>query len=381
MPGASADSDSSLLGGLSKRVFLRRHWQKRPLLVRQAFDRSIVRLLDKRRLMSLAGRDDVEARLVERRGAVWRVRHGPIARARFPSPQRRHWTLLVNGVNLHVEAAQLLLQRFAFLSWARIDDLMASFAAPGGGVGPHFDSYDVFLVQGAGRRSWRVASPRNYSLVESAPLKLIDDFQPEDEYLLEPGDMLYLPPGWGHEGTALEACLTYSVGFRAPRAAELAAAFLDWLHDRRLPEADYRDARAKPVTQPGRIPERMLEFARAACSRLAWSSRDIECFLGEHLSSPKPSVAFERPPRPISRAAFCRRLAGAGVALDPKTLLLYRGAAHYLNGERILAPRAARTALQKLADARRFEGAALARCGAAGLMHEWYLLGYINLCP
>src|SRR5262249_39683694 len=151
------------------------------------------------------------------------------------------WTLLVNGVNHHAAAAERLLRRFAFLSQARLDDVMVSYAAPGGGVGPHVDSYDVFLVQGAGRRLSRIEPPREFPLVEGAPLKLIEGFAPEDEYLLEPGDLLYLPPGWGHDGIALDECFTCSVGFRAPRGAELGAAFLDYLHERGMPDAQYRD--------------------------------------------------------------------------------------------------------------------------------------------
>lgn len=375
----SSTGAAPLLGGLSRREFLQRHWQQRPLLVRGAFARSIARISNRERLVALAGRDDVESRLVERRGARWRVSHGPIAAARFPNASASRWTVLVNGANFHLPAAQALLEHFSFLSWARIDDVMASYASPGGGVGPHWDSYDVFLVQGSGRRSWRLAAPRDYAMLESAPLKLIAGFRAEEEHVLGPGDMLYVPPGWGHEGTALEACITYSVGFRAPGAAQLGAAFLDWLQERGIPEARYRDKQEAP--SPGRIPASLAGFARAATGRLAWSPRDVAHFLGEYLSAPKPQIAFRRPGRALARAAFERRLAGAAVELDAKSLMLYDQESLYLNGERLVFPRRSRGALRQLSDTRRIAGAALVRAGAGTLMHEWYLLGYIHLRP
>lgn len=381
MPPGAADFDShtALLGGLSKRKFMRRHWQRLPLLVSRAFDSSVAKLADRQLLSALAARAGVESRLVERRRNGWRVRYGPLTRSCYPAAGTHPWTLLVSGFNLHAGAAQTLLERFSFLSWPRTDDVMASYAVPGGGVGPHVDSYDVFLIQGAGRRRWRISSPREYALVPGVPLKLIANFHSEHEYVLEAGDMLYLPPGWGHEGTALEPCVTFSVGFRAPQASELAASFLDWLQERGLPEDTYRDLNAAPSSRPGRIPRLMLDFTQARLAQLRWTSADVERFLGEYLSAPKPSIVFQAPARKISKAVFDRRLARALVRLSAKSLLLYRAQACYLNGERVVVPRTARQALRRLADAREQRGAELLRCGAARLMHEWYGLGYIQL--
>ena len=378
-PLADFDRGSALLGGLSRRRFLRNHWQKLPLIVRRAFEPSLARLANRRFMSSLAMRPDVESRLIERRRSGWHVRHGPIGPAAYPAAGKHPWTLLVSGFNLHVPAAQTLLEQFSFLSWARTDDVMASFAVAGGGVGPHFDSYDVFLIQGAGRRRWRVSGPREYSLVPGAPLKLIADFRHDHEYVLEPGDMLYLPPGWGHEGTAIDPCVTFSVGFRAPQASELAASFLDWLHERGVPESSYRDESAAPSSAPGRIPLPMLEFARSAFDNLRWSAADVEQFLGEFLSTPKPSVVYEAPARIPSVEQFGRKLARARLVLCAKSVLLYRGQSFFMNGERVIVPRAARQALRAFADAREQDGAALLRCGAIRLMHEWYELGYIQL--
>src|SRR3954462_8337426 len=197
-----------LLGGLTPREFLRRHWQKRPLFVRGALPR-FSGVLSEPELRALAARDDVEARVVERRGPRDRTQHGPFARLR---PQRRDWTLLVSGVNLHHVGADALLRRFSFVPQARLDDVMVSYATPGGGVGPHVDSYDVFLLQGSGRRRWRISSKGGREFDPGSPLPVLSGFVPDEEWVLGPGDMLYLPPGWAHEGTAVDACLTCSVG-------------------------------------------------------------------------------------------------------------------------------------------------------------------------
>ncbi len=367
-----------LLGGLSPRTFMLRHWQKRPLLVRGALP-GFRGLGGKRALAALAARDDVESRLVERRRARWRVTHGPIAAARLRRAGPIDWALLVSGVNLFDAAADRLLRRFDFLPQARLDDVMVSYAVPGGGVGPHADSYDVFLLQGPGRRVWRLQPPRDWALVAGAPLRLIADFAPEEEILAEPGDLLYLPPGWGHDGVALEHCFTYSIGFRAPRGAELGAAFLDWLQARGLPEREYRDPGLRPAAHSARIPDRMLRHAAATLARMRWSGADVADFLGEYLSAPKPHVSFAPRRRRLARAAFAQRLARADAVLDRRTQLLYLGRRFYLNGDALTARPAQRATLAALADARRLAGRALARGGLAELAQEWYQDGVLHL--
>jgi 50S ribosomal protein L16 3-hydroxylase len=355
-----------VLGGLSAQQFLRHHWQKRPLLVRGALP-GFRGAATRAQLAALAARADVEARLVQRRGARWRVVHGPLACTAL----QRNSTLLVSGVNLHLAAADRLLRLFSFLPQARLDDVMVSWAAPGGGVGPHFDSYDVFLVQGAGRRVWRLQRPRHFRLVEGAPLKLIADFEPDDEVLAAPGDLLYLPPGWGHEGVALEDCLTCSVGLRAPQGEELAAAFLDYLHERGLPRGAYRDPRLRPARRSAEIPRPLAAHAVAVLGRIRWRRGDVEDFLGRTLSSPKPHVVFVLPRRALARAAFARALRRTAVVLDPRTQMLTLGARCFINGESLRATRA----LRALADRRQGRlPAALADCA-----HRWYLSGYLHL--
>jgi len=355
----------SLLGGLTAQQFLRRHWQKKPLLVRGALPGfpGVVRAA---RLAGLAARSDVESRLVTRAGAGWRVTHGPLACKALP----RRATLLVSGVNLHVPAAEALLRRFAFLPQARLDDVMVSWASPGGGVGPHADSYDVFLVQGTGRRVWRLQRPRAFALVEGAPLRLIAGFAPEEELLAEPGDLLYLPPGWGHEGVALEECQTCSVGFRAPLGEELAAAFLDFLHERGLPRDAYRDPDLRPVRRAAEIPGPLAAHAARVLARIRWRRSDIERFLGCYLTTPKPHVVFAAPRRPLARGAFARRLRGSRVRLDARSLMLHRGRHCFLNGEVVCS----HPALRRLADDRRTR----LPSSLAATAHGWYLSGYLQ---
>jgi 50S ribosomal protein L16 3-hydroxylase len=335
-----------LLGGLTPREFLRRHWQKRPLFVRGALPR-FGGVLSERELAALAARDDVESRVVERRGRRYDTLHGPFARLR---PRRRDWTLLVSGVNLHHAGADALLRRFSFVPQARLDDVMVSYATPGGGVGPHIDSYDVFLIQASGRRRWRIAG--------AAP------------WVASPGDLVYLPPGVRHDGVALEPCFTYSIGFRAPSGAELGAAFLDWLHERGLADARYRDPALAPARQPARLPRELVAFAARMLGRIRWTRGDVERFLGEYLTQPKGHVVFA-PRTP-------KRLAGR-VALEPKSQVLYSGRRFFVNGDSFLASPRQATVLRRLVDARALRAADLARAGASGLISEWQRRGYVRV--
>ena len=367
--------EEALLGGLSAQVFLRRHWQRRPLLVRRALP-AFRGVIGTHALFALAARAEVESRLVERRGRRWTVTHGPLKKSSLSKAGARNWTLLVNGVNHHNAAAEALLRRFAFIPQARIDDLMVSYAAPGGGVGPHFDSYDVFLVQGQGRRVWRLARARRFELAPDAPLKLIAGFRAEEELLLEPGDLLYLPPGWGHDGVALEHCFTCSIGFRAPRGAELAAAFLDHLHERGLPDAAYRDPGLRPAARPAQIGREMVDFAQQQMARIRWTRGDIEDFLGRFLSTPKPNIVFS-PSKRIFRGDMKNKTA----KLHPKTQMLYRGARFFINGEVLVPRRSQRPALAALADRRRAAGRTLARAGLRRLILQWHRCGFLSLEP
>lgn len=366
-----------MLGGLTARQFLARHWQKRPLLVRGALP-EFSRLLPPSALMRLAGREEAQARLVVRRGRRWQVEHGPFPMRAFKQIDTGTWTLLVQDVNHFVPRARALLQRFDFVPYARLDDLMVSYAPPGGGVGPHFDSYDVFLLQGSGRRRWRIAAQRDLALVPGAPLKLLARFRPQEEHVLEPGDMLYLPPGYAHDGVAVDACMTYSIGFRAPSWRELGTEFLAYLQDHLELDGIYADAALMPARHPGRIGGDMLRQVEAQVARVRWRRRDVLRFLGCYLTEPKPHVFFVRPQAPASRAVFQARAQRLGVVLDLKTQMLYASDLVFFNGE-CLAAAAGAPVLRQLADRRACRLRANPGAALVDTLYAWYRSGQLHL--
>lgn len=345
-------------GDLDPGKFLRRYWQRKPLLLRQAFP-GFKPLLTRAQLFALAARDDVESRLVQRSGRDWRLEHGPLPRRTLPKVDTPNWTLLVQGVNLHDDSASDLLRQFRFVPDARLDDLMISWASPGGGVGPHQDAYDVFLLQAAGRRRWRIGPVADATLQKGKPVKLLAHFEPEEEAVLEPGDMLYLPPGWGHDGIAVGPdCMTYSIGFRAPPQGELLKEVLWRLADAQDGGPIYADPPLRPGTHPARLPEAMVRFAAHGFARLKPDAAFIETVLGEYLTTPKGEVWFD--PDPRGRSALrqdCRRF---GVALDRRSRMLYTDVAVFLNGEAVPRELGGSALLRLLADAQRLDGAVFA---------------------
>jgi 50S ribosomal protein L16 3-hydroxylase len=371
---------ATLPGGLSARAFLQRHWQRKPLLVRAAMP-GFSGPVDRAGALALARRDDVESRLVLRQGRRYALEHGPFTAARLKALPARNWTLLIQGLNLVDAAADALLRRFAFLPYARLDDVMVSYAAPGGGVGPHFDSYDVFLLQGSGRRRWRWGAQRELALVPGLPVKILRHFAPSRDEVLAPGDLLYLPPQYAHDGVALDACTTYSIGFRAPSHEELAHAFLDHLRDGVHLAGRYADAGTAPTDTPARLDPALLRRMAAPLARIRWSARDVEAFLGRYLSEPKPHVTFAPPAQPLGLRAFAAQARRHGVRLDRATQLLYDARRFHVNGESLTPPRASRRLLERLANGRGLESDALARAPAQllHLLHDWHEHGYLTL--
>ena len=373
------DAKSPLsLGGISVPRFLARHWQRRARLVRDAIA-GFTGPFDREGLQRLATRDDVESRIVVRTRGRYALEHGPFTRSRLRALPRTGWTLLVQGLNLHSDAADALLRRFDFVPFARLDDLMASFAVEGGGVGPHFDSYDVFLLQGFGRRRWRYGRQRDLSLVPGVPVKLLANFEPTQDAVLGPGDMLYLPPQIAHDGVAIEPCITYSIGFRAPSSQELATAFLDFLRDDVELEGRYADPGLEPSREPARIDARMHARIAATLAKIRWNDATVSRFIGSHLSEPKPGVWFDPPSRPMPLPAFARAIARSGVVLDRRSQLLYDARRFYLNGETLDVPRTASATLRTLANARRLSARQAAAAGDATLrvLHDAYRHGFL----
>ncbi|HEY8049608.1 MAG TPA: cupin domain-containing protein [Ramlibacter sp.] len=334
-----------LLGGLSPAKFMRRHWQKKPLLVRGALP-GVAPLLSRSQLFALAQRDGVESRLVMQDRARWQMKRGPFARRALPPVAQRKWTLLVQGVDLHDDRAHTLQQQFAFVPQARLDDLMISWASDGGGVGPHFDSYDVFLLQVQGRRRWRIGRQADLTLRADAPLKILANFEPEEEHVLEPGDMLYLPPRWAHDGIAQGECQTYSIGFRAPSRGELARELLERMAEDAADaagEAIYRDAKQHATAQPGAVPHALREFARDAMKRALGDKDAFDRALGEYLTEPKADVWFD---------AGEGGAAAGGIVLDRRTRMMYDARHVFINGDGLRASGRDAKLMQALADSR-----------------------------
>lgn len=371
--------DKTLLGGLSPRTFLREYWQKKPLLVRGAIP-GFNGLLSNDALLDLARDEDIESRFIAHDAQGWQLEHGPLPGSVRRRSKTHPWTVLVQGLNLILPQADALMRRFAFIPYARLDDVMVSYATHGGTVGPHFDSYDVFLLQGTGRRRWQISAQRDLSLVEGAPLRILRRFVAEQEWLLEPGDMLYLPPGYAHDGVAQgDGCMTCSIGFRAPTHQELATQFLFHLQERLALGGMYRDPDLAPTARPGHIGTPAIERAAAVLDRIRWNRADVEHFMGCHLTEPKPHVFFTPPADPLGEKAFARETRRNGLKLNLRSCLLYRKKTFFLNGESYTADIRARRWLKRFADARALPPGKRIDRDALALCHQWYLHGFIEI--
>ena len=283
------DIPLQLLGGITAREFLRDYWQKKPLLIRQAIP-DFESPIDADELAGLALEEEVESRLVIEHGErPWELRRGPFAEDAFASLPEREWTLLVQAVDQFVPEVAELLEQFRFLPSWRIDDVMISFAAPGGSVGPHFDNYDVFLLQAQGKRNWKIGQMCNSEspLLQHADLRILAEFEESAEWVLEPGDMLYLPPRLAHFGIAEDDCMTYSVGFRAPSAAEVLTHFTDFLSQYLTDEERYTDADAQPVSDPHQIQSDALDRLKSLLAEHMSDERMLLTWFGQFMTEPR----------------------------------------------------------------------------------------------
>ena len=336
--------DRRLLGGLTPAAFLKKHWQKKPLLVRGAFP-AFQDPVTPDELGGLALEPGVESRLVFEKGGKrpWELRQGPFKDSALRRLPKSHWTLLVQEVDRLVPAAAAILDRFGFVPGWRCDDLMVSFAPEHGSVGPHVDSYDVFLIQGMGRRRWAIAERFDQRLKKRADLKILAHFAAESEWILEPGVMLYLPPGVAHWGVALEPCLTYSVGFRAPTHAALVHGLLDLpegVAAKFATEALFTDPGRAPSADPGRLaPADLARLTAIVGAPLKDPDVVARWFLafttrppGKDFPSPVPRLAYH-----VSRGGqLYLYVDGVEHELDPAL----RPLAAYVTAHRIVDPAA-----------------------------------------
>jgi 50S ribosomal protein L16 3-hydroxylase len=330
----------ALLGGMSSRAFLRDHWQKRPLLVRQAVP-GFAGIVEVDRFVALANREDATSRLIiqhPRRKQRWERHDGPFAGLEASLLPASHWTLLVHGVESLIPGGWELLRRFDFIPAARIDDLMISYASDGGGVGPHDDLYDVFLLQGPGKRRWQISTQADRTIDDRAAIKVLADFRPDPgcDWLLEPGDMLYVPPGVAHRGVAEGPCFTYSIGFLAPSHEAIVHNFLGYLGQTLDPDPArlYQDPDLGLQRQPLAVADAMVAQIGKVLDSIRWDAATVGDFVGRFLTGPKPNVRFAAPARPVDAEAFARRLRGKGrLRLALGTRGLVRGNRIFINGE------------------------------------------------
>ncbi len=388
------DKPLTMLGGLTPAQFMKTYWQRKPLLVRQAFP-GFKSPISIPALKKMSRREDVESRLIQREGDQWQMDCGPFTR--LPKMSDPDWTLLVQSVDIHDDAACALMNQFRFVPDVRLDDLMISFATAGGGVGPHFDSYDVFLIQAHGTRRWQFGQQRDLELVDGLPLKILKNFVPNQEFVLEPGDMLYLPPQAAHDGVALDDCMTISVGFRAPDQAALARGMLEAAADQIVaraglasgpygepplpgPKLDalYRDPAQDATPHAAQIPERLTQAALKAVSKIHFNEALAHRFLGCWLTEPNQAAVFDGDD---CYAEVDNDAPYTHWVLDRRTRMLYQGQQLFINGE--VAPVRAEAALRIFADARELAGdhpaAKKLSEEAVEALAEWLDAGWIHL--
>jgi len=370
------ENNLTLLGGLSVKDFLRDYWQKKPLLIRQAIP-GFNGLLNPQQLINLGCTPEAQTRLVAQKRGKWHLEQGPFEVADFSSLGKTKWTILVQGVNHSLPQAADLLNNFNFIPHARLDDLMVSYAPKDGGVGPHFDSYDVFLLQGLGHRRWQISEKTDRTLIEGAPLRILQNFTVEHEWVLEPGDMLYLPPHWAHNGIAEDECMTYSIGFRTPSYQELGEQFLVYLQDNLCLDGMYADPDLKAQAHPSEISTDMLKQVGQAIKQIKWGESEIASFLGSYLSEPKPHIFFDPPEKPWPLKRFQQAVQKSGLTLDLKTQVLCHGNTVFINGEAYSVDNESYQSLRTLADKRQLDVNTDLPTAAMDLLYQWYEDGYI----
>ena len=310
-----------LLGGLSAEDFLRDYWQQRPLLVRQAIP-GFASPLSPDELAGLACEEGVSARIIREHGETgpWQVSYGPFAEAVFATLPETHWTLLVSDVEKHVPELLNVIEPFRFLPDWRIDDLMISYAPEGGSVGPHIDDYDVFLLQAHGHRRWQIGGVplQEERYLPDLELRILERFDAAEDWVLAPGDMLYLPPRYAHHGVATDDCLTYSIGFRAPAQRELVTGFAEFLAARLPAAARYGDAGMAPVQKKGEIDAAALERVRALLAPvLPAGDNALAVWFGQYVTEPKnPELAELLYDPPTDDSAALRARLAAGTPLE-----------------------------------------------------------------
>jgi len=290
--------------GITTDIFLRDYWQKKPLYLPAALT-NFREPLQPEELAGLACEDEIAARIIlQQENNHWQVKHNPFTEDDFTSLPATHWTVLVQDLNKHIDELDHLLEAFSFLPAWRIDDVMVSYAAPHGGVGPHTDQYDVFLLQGMGTRRWQISSAsENEKLIDNIDVRILKHFKPEQEFLLQPGDLLYLPPGVQHYGVSDQPCMTYSIGLRAPTQLELLGDYIDYriLSQQLEKEVRYHDPILNDTHSPGEITSDAINNITDLIKNIPTDKAEIRKWFGQFITSTHHSLS-EIPLQPTSNS-------------------------------------------------------------------------------
>jgi 50S ribosomal protein L16 3-hydroxylase len=342
-----------ILGKISNDVFLKKYWQKKPLLIRGAI-KNFKSLITEKDLFKIAQNETAISRLIEYKHGIWQVKYGPFKKSDLPKKTNTSWTMLVQNINHHVPFAESFLNLFKFIPYARLDDLMVSFATKKGSVGPHYDSYDVFLFQAHGEREWKISDQKKFSLDKKSAIKIITNFKTKNSWVLKPGDMLYLPPNVGHWGISQsDDCLTYSIGFRAPGTFEIQSKFLDFIQDNLITNQNdlYKDPNLDLQKNPAEINLNMIKKIQQIVNQLRWNAKSINTFIGQLLTEPIEGAVFETS-KPLTLEIFKKDLIRKPLKLNPKTRMLFIKNNFYINGELIETDKKSVVHLKQLANDR-----------------------------
>ena len=342
-----------ILGKTSVNDFLKNYWQKKPLLIKNAIA-NFESPITESDLFTIAQNEEAVSRLIEYKQDIWQVKYGPFKKSDLPKKTNIPWTILVQNINHYLPFAESFLNLFKFIPYARLDDLMISYATKKGSVGPHFDSYDVFLFQAQGIREWKISDQKKFTLDKKLSLKIITNFKSKNSWVLKPGDMLYLPPNIGHWGISQsDDCLTYSIGFRAPGTFEIQSKFLDFIQDHLITNENeiYKDPNLTPQKNPAEISSNMTKAMRNIVDRLRWDKSSINHFIGQLLSEPIENSIFETR-KPLSLKAFEKSIVHKTLRLNSKTRMLFIKNNFYINGEFIKIDKKYTSFLKQLANDR-----------------------------
>ncbi len=342
-----------ILGKTSVNDFLKNYWQKKPLLIKNAIP-NFVSPITESDLFIIAQNEEAVSRLIEHKQGIWQVKYGPFKKSDLPKKTNIPWTILVQNINHYFPFAESFLNLFKFIPYARLDDLMISYATKKGSVGPHFDSYDVFLFQAQGAREWKISDQKKFTLDKQSSIKIITNFKSKNSWVLKPGDMLYLPPNIGHWGISQsDDCVTYSIGFRAPGTFEIQSKFLDFIQDHLITNENeiYKDPNLTPQKNPAEISSNMTKEMRNIVDRLRWDKSSINHFIGQLLSEPIENSIFETR-KPLSLKAFEKSIVHKTLRLNSKTRMLFIKNNFYINGEFIKIDKKYTSFLKELANDR-----------------------------